>query len=219
MAEFIPAILETDFNEIKRKLKLLEGQVDWVQIDIADGDFVPDVTWSDPAALAALNGQLKIEVHLMTRTPELELKDWLLAADRIIFHHEATTNSAAILDLFEHSPVEKIVALLLETPLEVIAPYADRLDGVQLMGIANVGQQGQPFDEQVIERVQELRRRYVDLSIGIDGGVNLQNAPQLIAAGANRLAVGSAFWQVVKSEGLESAIHRWSLAVGSDVLK
>jgi len=209
MVEFIPAILEQDFSELTRRLQLLEGKVDWVQIDIADGDFVPNVTWSDPNQLKSFQGKLKIEIHLMTRAPELELKEWLSLADRIIFHLEATNDVAGVLRLFEQTAVEKVVALLIDTPLETIEPYVSQIDGVQLMGIANIGQQGQPFDERVFPRVKELRRRYVNLNIGIDGGVNLENAPALLEAGANCLVVGSAFWRLVETAGLEQVIHSW----------
>ena len=84
--------------------------------------------------------------------------------------------------------------------------YTERLDVVQLMGIAKLGEQGLPFDERVIRRVQILRQRLPNLAIAVDGGVNLDNAPTLIAAGATRLVVGSALW---RAKDLPKALKQW----------
>ncbi len=215
MTEIIPAILSQDFKDIERKLLALGGLVKWVQLDVSDGDFTPAVTWSAPEELNELDSRIKIEVHLMIRNPELELPGWLAVADRIIFHYEATSDPERVLEAFGHLPNKRGLALLLKTPLEIVDAYVDRLDVVQLMSIAKIGEQGLPFDERVIGRVQILHRRFPHLAIAVDGGVNLDNAPALLEAGATRLVVGSAFWQEVAKRGVDKAMHSWRCVVTS----
>ena len=84
------------------------------------------------------------------------------------------------------------MALAADIELSVIEPHLDKIDFVQLMGIREVGRQGQPFAEETFARVKDLRTRYPELEIAVDGGVNEGNIPGLIEAGANRLAPGSA---------------------------
>ena len=83
------------------------------------------------------------------------------------------------------------LAFNIDTPVEIPAG----VDFIQLMGIDRVGYQGQKFDEKVIEKIRATRVKYPDLPISIDGAVSLETAPMLIAAGANRLVIGSAIFE------------------------
>ena len=74
------------------------------------------------------------------------------------------------------------------------------------MGIEKIGFQGQSFDERVLHKVNDLRERFPELIISIDGGVSLETAPLLIKAGANRLVAGSA---ILKSEDIEKTIKEF----------
>jgi ribulose-phosphate 3-epimerase len=127
--------------------------------------------------------------------PELYLKEWMRVADRIIVHPESTSHLDQIIKEFEHSPVKLGVALLLQTELEKFAAELERVSLIQLMGIEKIGHQGELFAEQTLERVRLLREQYPSVTISVDGGVTLENAPRLIAAGANQLVIGSAIWQ------------------------
>lgn len=88
----------------------------------------------------------------------------------------------------------RMVALALnnDTPLERLAPHLLDIDGVQCMGIAEIGAQGRSFDERVLNRIREIRSKYPELSIGVDGSVNEETIMRLKEAGANRFVVGSA---------------------------
>ncbi|MEA1929341.1 MAG: hypothetical protein U9M92_00425 [Patescibacteria group bacterium] len=212
MTEIIPAILETDFAKVQKRLAELEGVTDWTQLDITDGEFAPNFTWSDPQALADLEGRLKVEVHLMVRRPELDLTDWLEVVDRVVFHIESVTAPTKILDQAARAGVPTGLALLAETPLERVGPFIEQIESVQLMGIAEIGKQGLPFDEGVIDRVRQLRQAYPDLKIAVDGGVDLNNAKALIEAGVDRLIVGSAWWQFANAKQAHDAWQELSLS-------
>lgn len=68
------------------------------------------------------------------------------------------------------------------------------IDFVQCMGIRKIGYQHQEFDEAVLEKIQNLRAKYPNLAISIDGGVNFENAHDLVDAGVTRLVSGSALY-------------------------
>jgi ribulose-phosphate 3-epimerase len=196
--EIIPAIVPKNFTELQAKLGRLEGAVAWAQIDIADGLFTPDYTWDNAEDLNQLEGKTKLEVHLMVEEPEAVITDWLRVADRIIVHPESTAKLEQIFTEVNEAPqgARRLgLALLLDTPLEKLAPWLTKINLVQLMGIESIGHQGEPFAPATLERVRALRERAPDVTISVDGGVNLANAKSLVAAGANQLVIGSAIWQ------------------------
>lgn len=195
MAEIVPAVLESGPAAAREKILRLDGLAGWIQVDIADGEFVAVTTWRSPDELKGLGSRFKIEVHLMIKRPEETLRGWMEVADRVIVHPEATERLGDILATLAASPVESGVALLLSTPLVMVEPHLNSVDLVQLMGIAEIGFQGQPFDSRVLERVRFLREKHPDVKIAVDGGVNLGNAEKIFTNGADNLAVGSALWR------------------------
>ncbi len=195
MVEIIPAIIEQSFAEIENKIHQIERSAAWVHLDVMDGTLTDQTSWRSPADLKFLDGKIKIEVHLMIRSPEKMIEDWAAAADRILVHVEATESLTEILDFLTGRAAGGGLALNLATPISVLGSWLNKVKLVQLMGIAEIGEQGHPFDEQVLEKIKLLRRSYPDVKIQIDGGVNLDNARRLIEAGADNLVVGAAIWQ------------------------
>lgn len=198
MAEIIPAILESEFSEIKKKIEQVDGLVNWIELDISDGLFATAYTWEHFQDLLELPGKAKIEVHLMVEQPEHYIGDWMKVADRIIVHDEATERLPVILQQFE-AQVGGVVglglALLPETSIAKLEDYRGKIKLVQLMGIKHIARQGQPFEEITIARVRELRALMPEVTIAVDGGINLENAKRLIEAGADNLVIGSAIWE------------------------
>jgi ribulose-phosphate 3-epimerase len=204
--EIIPAILPKDFTELEEKIGLVKGFVKTVQIDICDGQFVPNATWpyrkSDNSFQnikkedEGLPGwkELNFEIDLMANKPETLVDEWVSAgATRIIIHIEAKGNVAeAVSKLKDRAEVG--LAINIETPLDAIDPFRDQIQFIQCMGIDHIGFQGQVFDTKVIDKVKEVRVKYTDILISVDGGVSLETAPKLIEAGVNRLVVGSAIF-------------------------
>ncbi len=204
--EIIPAILPMTFTEIEEKLHLITGQVKTVQIDVCDGQFVQNATWPyrkhDDSFDRILHEEeglpgwqdFDFEIDLMANSPEEVVDEWVVAgAARIIIHAEAKGDISKAVGILE-GRVEIGLALSMETPLSFIQEYRDRIACIQLMGIDNVGFQHQAFDEQVLGRVKEARMMYPGLPISVDGGVSLETAPKLVAAGADRLVIGSAIF-------------------------
>ncbi len=205
-AEIIPAILPMDFMEIEDALATVKGAVKTVQIDVCDGQFAPNPTWPyrkhDDSFEKILHEQeglpgwqdLDFEIDLMCNRPEGYVDEWVSAgATRVIIHAEATGDVTRAIGILE-GRVEVGLALGIDTPLDAIAAHREHIQFIQLMGIDTVGFQHQPFDEKVLGRIKEARIMYPGLPISVDGGVSLETAPELIAAGADRLVVGSAIF-------------------------
>ncbi len=206
MAQIIPAIIGKNFREITSKIAQVEGLVDWVQIDVTDGHFASPETWGTADDLALVPGKVKIEVHLMIEEPETELAGWLAGADRLIVHYEASDRLRQIFGAVAGRPNQLGLALLWPTSLSVLEAYRENLKLVQLMSIAAIGQHGQPLVAGIEEKIKSLRQQFPDVTISIDGGVTLANAPALLAAGADRLVVGSALWE---SEDVAATIKQF----------
>lgn len=211
----IPAIMPESFADLREKVERVASLVDSVQVDIMDGYFVPGRrTWphlkSKDDSFEAMGREeiglpqwekIFYEIDLMTREPETHIEEWVRAgAGRIIFHVESVPDPLSFVRWFgEHygnftegpAAVELLAALENDTPLESLDHLIPELAGVQLMGIARVGFQGQPFDERVLARISELRQNYSELIISVDGGVNKESAALLRERGADRVVSGS----------------------------
>jgi ribulose-phosphate 3-epimerase len=204
--EIIPAILPRNFAELEDKIGLIEGLVKTIQIDICDGQFVPNATWpyrkhddSFDKLLreeVGLPGWQKInfEIDLMVNRPEEMTNDWIIAgASKIVIHAEASGNIGEAIKSLDGC-VEVGLAINIETPIDVIGLYIKEIQYIQCMGIDHIGFQGQEFDIKVLEKIARLKKEYPDMPISVDGGVSLETAPRLIGAGAERLIVGSAIF-------------------------
>ncbi|MBI4118370.1 MAG: hypothetical protein HY455_02475 [Parcubacteria group bacterium] len=225
MVEIIPALLEKEYTEIEHKASLVRGLVPTLQIDVMDGVFAPDVSWPYEDGKQAgferlLEGDVPLpfweafqyEIDLMIQDPEEDISEWIkTGASRIIVHVESTKNLEEIVGTYGAlsgfaESLELGLALSIGTPNDILEPYIDRVSVVQFMGISQIGFQGQPFDERVLGKMRDLRAAHPDVTISVDGGVSLKNAPGIIAAGANRLVSGSAIW---KSGNPEESIKKF----------
>lgn len=194
MIELVPSIIAYNLEELNRKLSLLEPVSPWAHLDVVDGRFANTATWQEPADLEAVDGRIKLEVHLMIESPEDTLAEWRAVADRIIIHAESTSQWQEVAEGFSGHPNQLGVALKLETPVTWLDPILSQLKFVHLMSIDEIGYHGRLFDEKVLEKIKDLRAKKSDLIISVDGGINKDNLKSLIAAGANHLIVGAAIW-------------------------
>lgn len=164
---------------------------------------------------------LDFEIDLMVRHPESIIEDWIKAgAKSLVLHIESAPNILEIIEKLradygtakdEAFGLQIGIALGVNTPNEEIFEILDMIDEdgdsivdfVQFMGIAQIGFQGQELDERVFEKISDLRNLYPNISISVDGGVNHDNASELISAGATRLVSGSA---ILESDDIARAI-------------
>ncbi len=165
---------------------------------------------------------LDFEIDLMVRKPEEVMHDWIKAgAKRLVFHLESAPNILESIEKLraeygtaQDEPFHLEIGLSLDirTPNEEAYEILNLIDEeghsivdfVQFMGIDNVGFQHQEFNDQVLEKISDLRDYYPELPISVDGGVSFDNAADLISAGATRLISGSA---ILESGDIARAIY------------
>lgn len=197
----VPSLPALSFTEIESLCASLAGVAPEIQIDIVDGVYVPLVSWpfteSDPVAalgkLTQFTDVFSLEMDCMVCNPEQYLDVFVaLGVTRVAIHVGSTTAYAEIIAHARLHGYTLGFALTNDTPLDVLMQYIDEIGYVQLMGIKEVGQQGQPFDERTLARARALRLQFPELEIAVDGSVNASTMPQLYAAGVTRFAPGSA---------------------------
>jgi len=204
MVEVIPTIIAKDFNELQEKIKKVESFVDWVQIDVMDGQFVENITWNEPTDLKKIETSLNLEVHLMIKEPEKYINQWISSGvKRIVFHIEATDKIREVIDQIKQAGLGVGLAINPETPIEAVDQFIDQLDLVLVMTV-NPGQGGQEFLKQNLGKIKQLRAKYKRVKIGVDGGINLETAPEAVQSGANLLASGTA---IFKSDNIEQTVN------------
>lgn len=215
MTEIIPAVLAKNFTDLNEKISHYVNVSKLVQIDVCDGNFVSSVSWpfdklrvnqNDPNLTSILNEEkgmpswdkVDFEFDLMVSNAIDQFEFFTrLGAKRIIFHLEAEDKQKLKEFLEGIDPYIKEnlgigIAINNRTEIGELSPFINLIDFVQCMGIDKIGYQGQEFDEKVIEQIKNLRSKYPELIISIDGGVNENTAGALVKAGANRLVIGSA---------------------------
>lgn len=192
--EIVPSIISETFSEVEDKLRLLEGAAEWAHLDIMDGQFAKTRSWQVASDLDFVPGRIKLETHLMVKDPEAVLAEWTRVVDRIIVHVEAVADVRELLTIFESHHTQLGLALLLETPVEILKSYVEELKFVHLMSVKEIGHYGQPFEDEVLEKIKTLRALAPSVNISVDGGINLNNVKKVFAAGANRVVVGGAIW-------------------------
>lgn len=204
--EVIPAINETNFEEIKKKIKSAQDfGAQWAHLDVADGKFAPNFLWNNPSELQAssVTRQVKIEVHLMVKNPEEVIGDWIWAgAKRLIIHVETLTRSDLVNEirsLCDKSGVELVLAAKPGTSIDDLLHLASSVQHPTFLILAvNPGLSGQKFQEDQLEKISGLRRQVPQAVIEVDGGVNLENASAIKSAGANILIAASYIWNSEK---------------------
>ncbi|MCH8986829.1 ribulose-phosphate 3-epimerase [Patescibacteria group bacterium] len=193
MQKVIPAILATDPADLQEKLQILKGNTNWVHIDIMDGKFVPN-TSVNLFELGEAAQRFNLEIHLMVQEPEKYFEDCAaISAKRVICHWEVKPNL-----LGEH-PFQKGIALNPETELPA---FEAEPSSILLMSV-HPGFQGQEFVSSVLEKAKQVREKFPEMLVGMDGALGEKNIKQAFDAGINYAVVGS---NIVKAESPAEAL-------------
>lgn len=193
-----PSILSADFARLgEQATAAAQGGADYIHVDVMDGHFVPNITIG-PLIVEAIRPitSLTLDVHLMIEAPERYVENFARAgADIITVQWEACPHLHRVIQAIKGLGVKAGVALNPATPVLGLVDIVLDLDLVLIMSV-NPGFGGQTFIPNTIRKLHALRRlmeeREASCEVEVDGGINPETAPAVVAAGAGVLVAGSA---------------------------
>jgi ribulose-phosphate 3-epimerase len=193
-----PSILSADFSRLGQQVaEATEAGADYIHVDVMDGRFVPNLTIGAPVVAAIRPWtNLPLDVHLMIEAPESQIEQFVNAgADIITVHMEACPHIHRVVQMIKGLGVRVGVALNPGTPIDVLEEVLPSLDLVLVMTV-NPGFGGQTFIEAMLDKIARLRaeldKRGLATELEVDGGINADVAPRVVAAGARVLVAGAA---------------------------
>ena len=166
-----------------------------IQLDIADGKFVPNDTWADPDVVSE-RLHIDCELHLMVADPLEEIRIWeeVPQVKRVLVHYESDPdNIKDILSQVQSYGWEVGLVLNPETPIDVVDDLIEDIDALMFMGVVP-GKQGQRFIPETIDRIKEAREKFPRLFIELDGAVNEDTIEDIVNAGVSAVCPGSAIF-------------------------
>lgn len=208
MALIVPAILEETENGFAEKAKLIERlpEVKRIHVDFADGQFVSSKTLLIEE-FDVLNPAFEWEAHLMVKEP-IDFLDYKIAGfNTVTLHYEAFENIESLKTALQKIGEQKMkrgVAINPQTPVESLEAVIEFVDQITVMSVVP-GFQGSPFEPNALEKIKELKAKYSQCIIEIDGSVNEQTLSEVIKSGPDLMVVGSA---IVKAANPENSYQK-----------
>lgn len=211
MYQLAPSLIAADYNCLGRQFQImLEQGVNYLHLDIMDGNFVPSVCMDLPLIQSIRkNKGLTFDAHIMTEhAGRMALWAAKAGADIITVHYEA---QEPVIEIIRHiHTMGKRAGIVInpETPVEAVDDACLReLDVFQVMSV-KPGTGGQHFQQQAIDKIERIHWRKERLKarfdIEVDGDINLDNLPQVLGAGANIIVSGNALFSGDFKENLQS---------------
>ncbi len=192
-----PSMLSANFLDLSADIDMINrSEADWFHLDIMDGVFVPNLSFGLPVVKAIKKEARKpLDVHLMIVSPEKYIQAFRDAgADILTVHVEACTHLHRTIQEIKNAGMKVGVSLNPHTPVQMIENVIADIDLVLVMSV-NPGFGGQSFIQSTYRKLELLSelKQYdnPDLIIEVDGGVTLENAPELVKSGVNALVAGN----------------------------
>ncbi|HAT72166.1 MAG TPA: ribulose-phosphate 3-epimerase [Elusimicrobia bacterium] len=198
-AALVPSVLAADFSCLKGSLAPLRKLADWLQVDVMDGHFVPNLSFGPgiAAAVAEASG-LPVDAHLMVEEPGRFLDAFAAAGAGLITVHAEARGAGACVKKIKKMGLKAGLALRPKTPLKNIIPFLGSLDLVLIMTV-EPGFGGQAFMPEMLPKVEAARALITGAGrpvwLQVDGGINAATARLAARAGADSLVIGSALFK------------------------
>lgn len=188
MAVICPTITAYDPHEYRSQMEQIEPFAQRIHVDLMDGRFTPKASpdldhiwWPD---------NIKADVHLMYQEPRTAIDQLVrLNPHLIVIHFEADVNYKEFADRLHENGIKAGLAILQNTQLDEVADLINNFDQV-LVFSGHLGFHGGEFDAKQLQKVTDIKKAYPDIEVAWDGGINDQNAPELVKAGVEVLNVG-----------------------------
>ncbi|MGI9191573.1 MAG: ribulose-phosphate 3-epimerase [Chitinophagaceae bacterium] len=201
-----PSLLSADFLQLSRDIAMINrSEADWFHLDVMDGCFVPNISFGLPV-ISAIKREAKkvLDVHLMIEEPGRYAEAFKKAgADVLSVHIEACPHLHRNLQQIRSLGMKTGVAINPHTPVSMMFDVLHDVDVVCMMSV-NPGFGGQQFIPRTLDKIKalkaEIQARGLSTLIEIDGGVTLENAASIIAAGADVLVAGNTVFSAPNPE-------------------
>ena len=195
MAEIIPSINASTFEQVRERIAKVEPYVSWCHLDVTDGVFSSHPTWHESRDLSQLQTKLSCEAHLMIERPEEAIDQWLVEPiRRVIVHLEAAKDPELIFQKCREAGREMGLAINPETPWTAFEPWFGKADLFLPLGVPPGASGQKPDWDLILGKIARIRQACPGCIIEADGGIDKETASRARDAGANLLVAGSAIF-------------------------
>ncbi len=207
--QIIPAVLSPNLTQLKKEVKIIKDFSSLIQIDIADGAFVPNKTL-ELKEILDLNilTTLSLEFHLMVKKPfkllENNLNKEILKKSRVYCHFETIKNETNLSKKITFFPFEIGLAINPETQIKEFKNFTKYFNHFLFLSV-NPGFQGQQLITEVLDKIKQFKNQYKNKIVEIDGGVNEDNLIQILQTNVDLIAVGS---YLIKNQNPKQAYEK-----------
>lgn len=190
------SILSSSIKAIDIVKKLDNSKCDYIHLDIMDGNFVENKTWTFSEVKKILScSKLPIDAHFMVRNPEKYIEDYaMMNTMYFTFHYEAVKDIKSIIERVKDYGLKVGVSICPDTDEKVLFPYLKDIDQVLVMSVYP-GKSGQSFIENSLNKIRNLReeidKQVVKTIISVDGGINNETGLMCKEAGVDMLVSAS----------------------------